>query len=194
MSEATTGVTADDVRAAIDTVPDPEMPAVSVAQLGMVADVRVAHGAAHPRHAPDGRAAAGGRAVVDVDLVPTYSSCPATRLIADDVRAAVERLPGVGSARVRFVRGVTWTPQRITAAGRQALRAAGIAPPGDEPPLLGLESGPPSWWGSDAEPAAVPCPWCGSSDTRRDSPFGPTPCRAVHWCAACRNPFEAVKA
>jgi ring-1,2-phenylacetyl-CoA epoxidase subunit PaaD len=183
-------VTADDVRAAIDAVPDPEMPQISVGQLGMVVDVRVEGGEGHRRHATSERSAADGGAVVAIDLVPTYSSCPATRWIAEDVRAAVERLAGVGTARVRFVRGVTWSPERITAEGRAALRASSIAPPGDAPPLLSVGSQPPSWW---EQPAAV-CPWCGSEETRLDSPFGPTPCRAIHWCAACRNPFEAVKA
>lgn len=170
----TAAATPEQVRAAIDAVPDPEMPQISVGQLGMVVDVRVRE------------------RDVEVDLVATYSSCPATRWIADDVRAAVEGLHGVASARVVFVRDVVWTPQRITAEGRAALRAGGIAPPG-EAPLVALAPEPPSWWEAGEAPA-VPCPFCGSTDTRLDSPFGPTPCRAVHWCAACRNPFEAVRA
>lgn len=192
MPAAATPVTAAQIQAVIDTVADPEMPAVSVAQLGMVVDVRVHEaGDEHQRHGRGEPAAAGCR--VEVDLVATYSSCPATRMIADDVRTAVEAIDGVAQAQVDFVRHVTWTPQRITAAGREALRRFGIAPPGDDAPLLEVGSTPPPWWEA-GEPQAVACPWCGSPQTRRDSAFGPTPCRSTHWCAACRNPFEAVKA
>jgi ring-1,2-phenylacetyl-CoA epoxidase subunit PaaD len=153
---------AQDVRAVIDTVPDPEMPPVTVGDLGMVVDVAV-----------DG-------ADVAVALVPTYSGCPATAVIREDVVRAVGALDGVEHVDVRFVRDVVWDPERITPAGREKLRAFGIAPPGSGQTLLQI--------------GGVTCPLCGSRDTVADSPFGPTPCRGTHYCRVCRNPFEAIKA
>lgn len=167
MSQPQTRIGPDDVRAAIAGVPDPEMPPVSVADLGMVVDVRV-------------RPADGG-ARVEVDLVATFSGCPATREIRTDVAAAVGALDGVADVDVRFVRHVTWTPERISDAGRDKLRAFGIAPPGSGQGTTLVTLG------------GLTCPLCGSRDTVGDSPFGPTPCRSTHYCRACRNPFEAVK-
>ncbi|MGH8907188.1 MAG: 1,2-phenylacetyl-CoA epoxidase subunit PaaD [Egibacteraceae bacterium] len=149
------------VRATLDAVADPEMPAVSIGDLGMVVGVRVD----------------GGR--VEVDLVATFSACPATALIGHDVAAAVGELDGVTEVVVRFVQDVVWEPGRISARGREQLRAFGIAPPGSGQALPRI--------------GGVRCPLCGSRDTGSDTPFGPTPCRAVHYCRACRNPFEAIK-
>lgn len=156
-------VSAEQVRRVIDEVPDPEMPVISVGALGMVADVRV-------------RLADGG-VVVEVDLVPTYSACPATRVIREDVERAVGGLAGVSRVAVVFVPEPVWTPQRISAEGRAQLRTFGIAPPG----LHAISAPPP------------PCPYCGSDRARLESAFGPTPCRSTHYCPDCRNPFEAVK-
>lgn len=170
-----TAVSAQDVRAAIDRVPDPEMPAVSVAQLGMVVDVRVAE-------------ASDGGARVEVDLVATFSGCPAIPVIREDVAQAVRALDGVADVDVRFVRHVTWTPERISEDAHEALRAFGIAPPGSGAVVpAGVTPLP------VAGTVTVTCPLCGSRDTVTDSPFGPTPCRSTHYCRACRNPFEAVK-
>lgn len=166
-------VTESDVRAVIDTVPDPEMPPVTVGDLGMVVDVRVAPDRGGP-----------GPAHVEIDLVPTFSGCPATGMIRDDVTAAVRDLDGVGTVEVRFVGDVVWDPERITPRGRDRLRSFGIAPPGSGQTLVQIS--PPR--------QGVACPLCGSRDTMLDSPFGPTPCRSTSYCRACRNPFEAIKA
>jgi ring-1,2-phenylacetyl-CoA epoxidase subunit PaaD len=149
------------VRGALDTVPDPEMPPVSVGELGMVVDVAVT----------DGRVA--------IDLVPTFSGCPATAVIRDDVAKAVTALDGVTGVDVRWVRDVVWDPERITPAGREKMREFGIAPPGSGQTLLQI--------------GGVRCPLCGSRNTVADSPFGPTPCRSTNFCRDCRNPFEAIK-
>jgi ring-1,2-phenylacetyl-CoA epoxidase subunit PaaD len=172
-----TRVSEADVRAAIDGVPDPEMPPVSVAELGMVEAVRV-----------DGDR-------VEVELVPTFSGCPATAVIRDDVAAAVRELPGVVDVTVRFRRDVAWEPARITAAGRDKLRGFGIAPPCTQPGSPPVAPLPLAQIGRATAAAAppVPCPLCGSGDTTLDSPFGPTPCRSTYYCRACRNPFEAIK-
>lgn len=149
------------VRAVLDAVPDPEMPPVTIGQLGMVVAVAVEGGA------------------VTVNLVPTYSGCPATAVIRQDVAKAVGALRGVTAVQVNFVRDVVWDPERISAEGRENLRAFGIAPPGSGQTLLQI--------------GGVTCPVCGSRDTVADSPFGPTPCRSTNYCRACRNPFEAIK-
>ena len=164
MSTAT-AVSPEQIRAVLDTVPDPEMPSVSIAELGMVVDVRVAGGA------------------VDVDLVATFSGCPAIAVIEEDVVAALSGLAGVDGVTVRFVRDVVWEPERITETGRAKLRRFGIAPPGSGQTLLQI----------GRAPSAVTCPLCGSRDTVADSPFGPTPCRSSSYCNACRNPFEVLK-
>jgi ring-1,2-phenylacetyl-CoA epoxidase subunit PaaD len=151
----------EDVRAVLDTVPDPEMPPVTIGDLGMVVDVAVDGGE------------------VTIDLVPTFSGCPATAVIREEVAKAVAGLEGVDAVTVRFVRDVVWDPERITDRGRERLRAFGIAPPGSGQTLLQI--------------GGVTCPLCGSRNTVADSPFGPTPCRSTNFCRDCRNPFEAIK-
>jgi ring-1,2-phenylacetyl-CoA epoxidase subunit PaaD len=153
--------TAAEVRAVLDSVPDPEMPPVTVGDLGMVVGVTV-----------DGE-------TVAVDLVPTFSGCPATAVIREEVAKAVGALEGVSDVDVRFVRDVVWDPERITPRGRERLREFGIAPPGSGQTLLQI--------------GGVRCPLCGSRNTVADSPFGPTPCRSTNFCRDCRNPFEAIK-
>lgn len=155
------------VRAALDGVPDPEMPAISIVELGMLVDLRVD----------------GGR--VEVDLVPTFSGCPAIPMIREQAAAAVAALPGVQEVEVAFTHAQVWTPERIASSAHAKLRAFGIAPPGSGqgPELLQI----------GRRPTPVTCPLCGSSDTVADSPFGPTPCRSSSWCNSCRNPFEVIK-
>ena len=152
------------LRAAIADIPDPELPVVSIDELGIL-----------------GRVSAESE-TVRVELHPTFVACPATDLI----RAAVEeRLLAVAPDRrpeVRFVFDPPWTSDRITATGRAKLAANGIAPP--------LPSDPS---GLIAIDAAVPCPFCGSARTRLDNLFGPTLCRTIRWCPDCRQPFEAIK-
>lgn len=144
---------------AVAAVPDPEIPVVSIVDLGMVRAVRLA---------ADG--------VVEVDLTPTYSGCPATRLITEEVTAAIEAA-GCGTPRVNLVLSPAWTTDWITPEGRAALERYGIAPP--EP------RGMPA--------ALVRCPHCGSDDTEEISAFGSTPCKALWRCRSCREPFDRFK-
>lgn len=171
--------TAAAVWAALDAVPDPEVPVLSVVELGIVRDVTV-----------DG-------AQVTVTITPTYSGCPAMREIERDVAAALAAR-GWGGARVRTTYTPAWTTDWMTDAAREKLRAYGIAPPGrrDAGPVLvplrrrGAD-------GSLAEVAAAevtPCPRCGSPDTAVQSTFGSTACKAMHRCRACGEPFESFKA
>ena len=152
------------IRAALADVADPEIPALSIVDLGMVDEIRVEADR------------------IEVVLLPTFVGCPALEII----RAAVEeRLGAFGRPlEVRFEYRVPWTSDRISPAGRDRLRASGFAPPAevaDDSPVLVQLSTP------------VPCPHCGSPRTVLESAFGPTQCRAVYHCTACRQPFEAFK-
>ena len=152
------------VRAALADVADPEIPVVSIVDLGIVDEIRV-----------DG----GG---IGVTLRPTFLGCPALDLI----KAAVEdRLRAFGRpTEVRFDHRTPWSSDRITRAGRRRLRGSGFAPPhpvrADEPVLLQLQT-------------PVACPHCGSRRTILENAFGPTRCRAVYHCSNCRQPFESFK-
>ena len=151
---------------ALAGVPDPEIPAVSVVDMGMVHSVVV-----------DG-------AHVQVTMMPTFTGCPAIDIIKSDVHDAVAAVAGVGEAQVDTTFEPPWTTDRITEQGREKLRSFGLAPPDSTGPVLITDIG---------LPKLAKCPFCGSTDTTNDNPFGPTPCRALYYCNACRNPFEQFK-
>ena len=155
--------------AVLDTVPDPEVPALSVRDLGIVRDVVV------------------GDAGTEVVLTPTYSGCPATEVIADSVRGALQEA-GFGPVRVTLRRAPAWTTDWISAEGRRKLHAYGIAPPGPVEP-----EGPGVAVPIRIRPRGVDCPRCGSAQTERLSAFGSTACKAMYRCLACREPFEYFK-
>jgi ring-1,2-phenylacetyl-CoA epoxidase subunit PaaD len=150
---------------ALDGVPDPEVPVLSVRDLGIVRDVR---------------AGAGGG--VEVVLTPTYSGCPATEVIAASVREAVAAA-GFEPVTVTQQLAPAWTTDWISADGRRKLRDYGIAPPGavGDENLIRIR------------PRGIDCPRCGSADTERLSAFGATACKALYRCRACREPFEHFK-
>ncbi|MBL8327626.1 MAG: phenylacetate-CoA oxygenase subunit PaaJ [Rubrivivax sp.] len=152
--------------AVLDSVPDPEVPALSVRDLGIVRDLR-------PR--ADG-------AGLEVVLTPTYSGCPATELISDEVRRALEAA-GHGPVQIRLQRAPAWTTDWISPAGRHKLRLYGIAPPGpvDQAQPIHLMA------------RGLRCPQCDSPRTERLSAFGATACKALYRCLACREPFEHFK-
>jgi ring-1,2-phenylacetyl-CoA epoxidase subunit PaaD len=160
-------VTAAAVAAAVT---DPELPMLTLADLGILRDVR---------ESADG---------VVVTITPTYSGCPAMAAIRDDLRAALARA-GYGPVEVRTALSPPWTTDWITPAGRDKLAAAGIAPPGPAPRRV---AGPVPL---TLEPSrtTVPCPHCGHPDTERLSAFGATACRELRRCPVCREPFEHVK-
>jgi ring-1,2-phenylacetyl-CoA epoxidase subunit PaaD len=145
---------------------DPEIPAVSVVDMGMVREVRVTGDHVH------------------VVVLPTFTGCPAVDVIRSDVAAAASRMEGVESISVETSFDPAWTTERITDEGRAKLKEFGLAPPTGKGPVLIAEIG---------LPERAECPFCGSDNTRNDSPFGPTPCRAIYYCRDCRNPFEQFK-
>jgi ring-1,2-phenylacetyl-CoA epoxidase subunit PaaD len=151
-------------------VPDPELPMLTLADLGILRAVEQD----------------GSRTVVTV--TPTYSGCPAMREMHQDVS---RRLAAAGfrDVEVRTVLSPPWSTDSITAAGRRKLAAAGIAPPGDAP----RRAAGPVPLTLTVGRADVACPACGSSDTRLTAAFSATACRDLYRCAACSEPFEHVK-
>jgi ring-1,2-phenylacetyl-CoA epoxidase subunit PaaD len=158
--------------------PDPELPMLTVADLGILRAVDVT---------ADG---------VVATITPTYSGCPAMREISADVRHRLE-VAGFGPVTVRTQLAPPWTSDWITGEGQRKLAAAGIAPP-TSPPTSPSPSTAPRRPGpvplTLGLPAAPPCPHCGSSRTQRTAAFSATACKSLHRCEECREPFEAVKA
>jgi ring-1,2-phenylacetyl-CoA epoxidase subunit PaaD len=159
--------TRDAVLAILDEVMDPEVPVLSVRELGIVRDVDVDSDGA-----------------VTVTVTPTYSGCPAVQVIEQDILAA---LAAAGlRASVRTTYAPAWTSDWIEPAARAKLKAYGIAPPGRSDSGGGLVQ-------LMRHRAAAQCPYCDSRDTELRSEFGSTSCKSVCWCRACRQPFEEFK-
>jgi ring-1,2-phenylacetyl-CoA epoxidase subunit PaaD len=156
-------IAADEIRRVTGEIPDPELPALTIEDLGILRDVRIdALGA------------------VVVDITPTYSGCPALEVIREDVERSV-RAQGYSDVTVRVVLSPAWTTDWMTDEGRRKLLEYGIAPPrerGADLQLLQL---------------AVACPTCGSTHTSEVSHFGSTQCQAVRTCAGCRETFPHFK-
>jgi len=155
----------DEARAAAAAVLDPEVPVLTIEDLGVLRDVAVDD---------DG--------TVTVTVTPTYSGCPAMEVIERDVATAV-RSAGFADVKVRRVLSPAWTTDWMSEAGREKLRDYGIAPPPRQrssgPVLVAL---------------SVRCPQCGSPDTTEVSRFGSTACKSLWRCNACREPFDHFKA
>jgi ring-1,2-phenylacetyl-CoA epoxidase subunit PaaD len=147
------------------TVTDPEVPVLTIADLGVLREVRIA---------PDG--------AVEAVITPTYSGCPAMNVIALELELALARA-GIPQARVRTVLSPAWTTDWMTEAGRRKLRDYGIAPPTKH------GAGRGALFGRDE----VACPHCGSMDTERLAEFGSTACKSLWRCRACREPFDHFK-
>ncbi len=154
-------------------VPDPELPMVTLADLGILRRVT----------AEDGR--------VVVTITPTYSGCPALLEMAHDLRYRLARA-GFADVIVRTELAPAWSSDQITPEGRAKLHAAGLAPPNPSRPNASRR-GPVPLPLTMALPQFVACPRCGSLDTERTAAFGPTACTALFRCGTCREPFEYVK-
>jgi len=141
---------------ALEEVRDPELP-ITVTDLGLIREVSVSGSS------------------VRVDLVPTFSACPAIEVIRGDIRTRLLALPGVEEVAVTLAFDDPWTIARMSPRGRSALSAFGLSLPR----------------ASGAEPVA--CPYCGSTNTTLENPFGPTLCRAIYYCRDCRNPIERFR-
>ena len=158
-------ITEAEVWSALAEVEDPEIPVVSVVDMGVVRAVRVEEARVH------------------VEFTPTFLGCPALDYMRDRMAAKIEELGA--EPDVEVVLDDSWSTDRITPEGREKLREAGFAPPAPReataPQLVQLQRG------------AFRCPYCGSTDTALENLFGPTPCRSLRYCDSCRQPFEQFK-
>ena len=158
-------VTAAQVWDALAEIPDPEIPVVSLVELGVVKSVEVENG------------------TVRVDFTPTFMGCPALEVMQRAMEATISELGATPQINVRL--DDSWSTDDITSEGREKLRAAGFAPPTPRPAagtieLVQLQRG-------------FRCPYCGSTETKLENLFGPTPCRSIRYCESCRQPFEQFK-
>ena len=159
--------TADSILDLLHEVKDPELPMLDIVELGIVREVH----------------SVGDE--VRVDITPTYTACPALRMIENDI---VELLNahGIANVKVRTVYSPAWTTDWMGDEAKEKLRVAGIAPPGrvEEEPLVMLHRAP----------REVVCPYCGSSNTEERSEFGSTACKSINYCNECQQPFDRFKA
>lgn len=150
---------------ALAEIPDPEIPVISLVDLGVIRDVAVENSR------------------VLIDFTPTFLGCPALETMKLAMETKIAELGG--DAEVRVLADDSWSTDRITAAGRAKLREAGLAPPAlreaSAPTLVQLQS------------KVFRCPYCDSTYTRLENIFGPTPCRSLRYCENCRQPFEQFK-
>jgi ring-1,2-phenylacetyl-CoA epoxidase subunit PaaD len=171
----------------LEEVVDPEIPVVSVVDLGIVRDLSWCEDQGRPK--------------LVVTITPTYSGCPATAVIRKDIVTALgER--GITNLQIETRLTPAWTTDWLSEKGRRCLREYGIAPPAQS---IGVSAGPegPPYHGlrtscgvdhaEDESTAGIECPRCGSRDTRLVSQFGSTPCKAFYVCDVCREPFDYFK-
>ena len=162
---------------ALEEIPDPEIPVVSLVDLGVIRSVDVRDGQ------------------IRIGFTPTFLGCPALEFMK---RAIEEKVPG---AEVQVIQDDSWSTDKITPAGREKLRAAGFAPPAlrggsgageaaarPETPMPAAHAGL-----VQLQSQVHRCPYCGSTETRLENIFGPTPCRSLRYCENCRQPFEQFK-
>ena len=158
-------MTEQQVWAALDEIADPEIPVISLVDLGVIRSVDVREGE------------------VRVEFTPTFLGCPALEAMKT---AMEEKVAALGAdPDVQVISDDSWSTDRITPAGREKLRKAGFAPPAPReasaPKLVQLQA------------SVFRCPYCGSTETRLENIFGPTPCRSLRYCESCRQPFEQFK-
>lgn len=157
-------VTAQEIEHLLEAVKDPEIPVISIRELGVLRDVAVKEGE------------------VEVTITPTYSGCPAMDVMKRDVEKALYNA-GIKRFNVKQVLSPAWTTDWISETGRKKLLDYGIAPPPHSADIRALKGGTP----------VTACPQCGSTDTMLLSQFGSTPCKALYRCQACKEPFDLFK-
>ncbi|RME18114.1 MAG: phenylacetate-CoA oxygenase subunit PaaJ [Bacteroidetes bacterium] len=153
----------EQILSVLNTIPDPEIPVVSIVELGMVKDVLIQNND------------------IRVQIMPTYTACPATRQIQSDIEKKLKE--NNISAKVEIVYSPAWTTDRISPQALEKLNAYGIAPPQNRISLIELQSGE----------YKITCPRCGSTDTVLVSPYGSTPCKALMKCHSCKETFDYFK-
>lgn len=153
----------EEILLALDEVKDPEIPTISVVDLGIITGIEIESD------------------TVKVRMTPTFAGCPALRMLEDLVRERIEKM-GVANVEVKTTFDVAWNSNMISEKGLIALKKHGLAPPPKHNGYLELDV-----------LSDVACPWCGSRNTTMDTPFGPTLCRSMHYCKNCHQAFEQFK-
>ena len=153
-----------EVYKALKEVMDPEIPGLPITELGIVTKIETAEKAVY------------------VQLTPTFSGCPALKIIEDMVKARLEQMDSFEEIRVETSFETQWTTDLITEEGRAALKKHGLTPPQQNPGYIELDV-----------LSDTPCPFCDSKNTTLKSPFGPTLCRSLHYCNNCKQGFEGFK-
>ena len=149
----------------LEQVSDPEIPVLTVLDMGIVRDIRQENGVWH------------------IDITPTYSGCPAMDMIAVEIKATLQEA-GYEKVEVHLVLTPAWTTDWLTESGKQKLKAYGIAPPEGKTPDKSVLFG---------EPKKIQCPHCGSRNTKLLSQFGSTACKSLYQCQSCKEPFDYFK-
>ncbi|MBS1569889.1 MAG: phenylacetate-CoA oxygenase subunit PaaJ [Bacteroidetes bacterium] len=157
-------VNAAEIERLLESVKDPEIPVISIRELGVLRGVKVENGA------------------VEVTITPTYSGCPAMDFMRMEVERTLKQA-GIGNFQVKQVLSPAWTTDWISDSGRKKLLDFGIAPPPHSADIRALKGGSP----------AIACPHCGSTETEMLSQFGSTACKALYRCKACKEPFDLFK-
>lgn len=161
-------VTQETILDVLRTIDDPEMP-ISIVDLGIVEEVRIEGDGPH--------------AAVEVDILPTFVGCPALPMLEREIVEKVGGLEDVDRISVRFVFKPPWSVDRISDTGRRSLEEIGVTVPGRKPSeQQTVQIGLP-----------VPCPFCKATETHMTSAYGPTRCRMIYYCDACKNSFEHMK-
>jgi ring-1,2-phenylacetyl-CoA epoxidase subunit PaaD len=155
----------EEIKTLLKLVMDPEIPTISLVDLGIVTDI----------HVSDDND-------VHVVLTPTFAGCPALRMMEDMVKAHLKNQPNMGTVTVETSFETTWTTDLITPEGHEAIKKHGLAPPKRNCAKIDMEL-----------LEETKCPYCDSSNTILKSPFGPTLCRSLHYCNDCRQAFEGFK-
>lgn len=158
-------LTAEEILTALEDVKDPEIPTISVVDLGIITQVEVSDDMD-----------------VYVSMTPTFSGCPALKMLETLVKDRVKIIPGVKAVFVHTSFDIPWNTNRITEKGLAALKKHGLAPPPRHEGYIELDV-----------LSDTPCPYCGSRNTTLESPFGPTLCRSLHYCKNCLQAFEGFK-
>ena len=157
-------ITKEDIYLALEDVKDPEIPMISVVDLGIITDVKLP-----------------GNDSVSVTMTPTFAGCPALKMLEEMVKVRIQQM-GIRNVVVNTTFDVRWNTNMITQKGREMLKKQGLAPPPEHNGLIQIEV-----------LRRVTCPFCRSKDTDLKSPLGPTLCRSLHYCNNCRQAFEQFK-
>jgi len=150
---------------ALEDVKDPEIPAISVVDLGIITDVKI-----------------NDDDFVAITMTPTFTGCPAIDYMKEEIKQRVEKIEGVSGTSVKVDFTISWSSNRISEKGKQQLKAFGLAPPPKHNGNIDMKM-----------LENVKCPHCHSTDTKLNNPFGPTLCRSIHYCNNCQQAFQQFK-